>query len=74
MRDPLDLSLEGLLDDARAATDLDDFGDPSFREGLAILLETYEAAGLRPGGRKRMRSRLLQLLANRRNSERAWRR
>ena len=65
MRDPLDLGLDGLLEDARAATDLDDFGDPSFREGLAILLETYEAAGLRPGGRKRTRRRLLQLLANR---------
>ena len=72
MRDPLDLSFDGLLDDARAATDLEDFGDPSFREGLGVLLETYEAAGLRPGGRKRTRARLLQLLANRLKIERAW--
>lgn len=73
MSDPLDLGLEGLLADARAAVGLEDFGDPSFREGLGVLLETYEAARLRPGGRKRTRSRLLQLLANRLKIERAWR-
>ena len=41
-------------------------------EGLGVLLETYERAGLRRGGRKRTRSRLLQLLANRLKVERAW--
>jgi hypothetical protein len=70
--DLLDLGLEGLLEDARLAVGLDDFGDASFREGLGVLLETYEAAGLRRGGRKRTRSRLLQLLANRLKIERAW--
>lgn len=66
MGDPLDLALEPLLDDARAAVDgLDDFGDPSFREGLTVLLDTYERAGLKPGGRKRTRARLVQLLSNR---------
>jgi hypothetical protein len=72
MRDPLDLSFDGLLEDARAATGLEDFGDRSFEEGLGVLLATYEAAGLRPGGRKRTRARLLQLLANRLKIERAW--
>lgn len=72
MRDPLDLGLEGLLADARAATKLDDFGAPSFREGLGVLLETYERAGLRPGGRKRTRRRLVQLLSTRLNVEKAW--
>jgi hypothetical protein len=70
--DALDLGLEGLLDDARAATGLEDFGDPSFHEGLGVLLETYEAARLRRGGRRRTRSRLLQLLWNRLKIERAW--
>ena len=66
MSDPLDLGLEPLLDDARAAAGgLEDFGDPPFREGLGVLLETYERAGLKPGGRKRTRRRLVQLLSNR---------
>ncbi len=66
MGDPLDLGLEGLLADARAAAgNLVDFGDDSFREGLAVLLETYERANLKPGGRKRTRGRLVQLLSNR---------
>jgi hypothetical protein len=74
VRDPLDLGLERLLDDARAATGLTDFGDGAFREGLGILLETYEGNDLRPGGRTRTRARLLQLLANRLKIERAWQR
>lgn len=72
MPDPLALDLEGLLADARQATGLEDFGDASFREGLGVLLETYERAGLRPGGRKRTRRRLVQLLSTRLNAERAW--
>lgn len=75
MGDPLDLTLEPLLDDARqAAGGLDDFGDPSFREGLGVLLDTYERAGLKPGGRKRTRGRLVHLLSNRLQIERALRR
>jgi hypothetical protein len=74
VRDPLDLGLEGLFDDARTATGLDDFGDDSFREGLGVLLDTYGRNDLRPGGRKRTRARLLQLLANRLKLERAWKR
>lgn len=74
MGDPLDLGLDGLLNDARAAAGLDDFGDPSFREGLSVLLATYEAAGLRPGGRKRTRTRLLQLLLTRLQIEQTWKR
>jgi hypothetical protein len=66
MRDPLDLSPDLLLTDAKeAAGGLEDFGDPSFREGLVVLLDTYERNGLKPGGKKRTRGRLVQLLANR---------
>jgi hypothetical protein len=72
--DPLDLSLDRLIDDAKASTGLDDFGAPDPREGLAVLLETYELAGLRSGGRKRTRARLLQLLCNRLKIERAFKR
>jgi len=63
--DPLDLSEDSLLDQARHDTGLEDFGGQRFREGLAVLLETYEGAGLKPGGRKRTRSRLVQLLSTR---------
>ena len=70
----LDLSEEGLIAAARQATGLDDFGDEGFREGLRVLLETYERAGLRPGGRKRTRGRLIQLLCNRLRVEQAFRR
>jgi hypothetical protein len=70
-----DLSLESLLAEARAQARLDDFGDPRFREGLGVLLETYEgAADLSPAGRKRTRRRLVQLLATRLRVEEAWKR
>jgi hypothetical protein len=72
---PADLSLESLLDEARAQAGLDDFGDPRFREGLGVLLETYETtANLSPAGRKRTRRRLVQLLATRLRVEAAWKR
>jgi len=62
MSDPLDLGMDGLLAEARAATNLSDFGAPDVRPGLAVLLETYERVGLRPGGRKRTHGRIVQLL------------
>ena len=38
----VEFSLAGVLDEARRETGLADFGDPGFREGLGVLLETYE--------------------------------
>lgn len=70
----LDLSEEALIAAAREGTGLTDFGDEGFREGFRVLLETYERAGLRPGGRKRTRGRLIQLLCNRLRVEQAFRR
>ncbi len=55
-----------LLEEARAATGLSDFGEDGFREGLRVLLETYEStAGFHEKGRRSTRRRLLMLLANR---------
>jgi hypothetical protein len=71
--DVLDLSEESLIAAAREQTGLTEFGDEGFREGLRVLLETYERAGLRPGGRKVTRRRLIQLLCNRLRVERAFR-
>lgn len=68
----LDLDPEGMLADAReAAGGLDDFGDPAFRRGLDILVETYARAGLKDSGRKRTRARLVQLLTTRLLTEKA---
>jgi hypothetical protein len=68
------LTIESLLEGARKETGLEDFGDPSFREGLGVLLETFERARLRPGGLKRTRRRLHQLLVTRLRAEEAWKR
>ena len=68
----LDLSEESLIAAARQGTGLDDFGDEGFREGLRVLLETYESAGLRPGGRKLTRGRMILLLCNRLRVEQAF--
>jgi hypothetical protein len=70
----LDLSEESLIAAARERTGLTEFGDEGFREGLRVLLETYQRAGLRPGGRKVTRRRLIQLLCNRLRVEQAFRR
>lgn len=69
----LDLSEESLIRAAKQGTRLTDFGDERFRVGLRVLLETYERAGLRAGGRKRTRGRLIQLLCNRLRVQRAFR-
>jgi hypothetical protein len=62
----VDLSAPILLAEAQTKTGLTDFGDDSFREGLAMLLETYDTtARLSPAGRKMARRRILELLTNR---------
>ncbi|MFQ5699151.1 MAG: sulfotransferase [Myxococcota bacterium] len=55
-----------VLEAARKATGLDDFGGDDFRPGLAVLLETFRTgAGLTPKGRKLAFRRVVQLLATR---------
>ncbi len=59
-------SAEELMDAARGATGLADFGEDSFREGLEMLAASLEAeAGLNETGRAASRSRLIGLLSNR---------
>lgn len=56
----------GLLDSATAQTGLDDFGDPSFREGLDILVAALnEEAALNDIGRPAAEAMLTGALANR---------
>ena len=68
-----DLALESVLEEARQSTGLSDFGDERFREGLAVLLETYDTtANLSEKGRRRFRRRVVQLLGQRLRIEEAF--
>jgi len=69
-----DWSEAALLAEARAAAQLDDFGDESFRAGLRALLDTYQRNPFSEKGRRRNRRRLVGLLATRLKLEDAWRR
>jgi len=69
----LEFSEQGLLEAARQATGLCDFGDESFREGLRVLLETYErTAEFDERGRRRNHRRVVSLLATRLRVEAAF--
>jgi len=60
------LDADTLLADARAATGLDDFGDPRFREGLDLLLGDAESeAQLTLLGRLLLRAELARTLESR---------
>src|SRR5688572_6705415 len=60
------LEFDSLLEAARRKAGLDDFGDPSFREPLRMLLRSLEEeAALHPFGRTIMRGRIVGMLANR---------
>ena len=63
-----------LLDEARKATGLDDFGAPEFREGLGMLIETVAGNPFSERGRQQYRQRLVQLLSTRLRIEEAFRR
>ncbi len=69
------LDLDALLATARQRTGLADYGDASFREPLAVLLEAFERdAELSALGRIASRGLVLQLLANRLRIEDLFRR
>ena len=67
-------TVEDLHDAARAITGLDDFGDGEYREGLAVLLDSYARdAGLTPWGNRINRATLRAALVARQLSEAGWR-
>ncbi|MEW6273128.1 MAG: sulfotransferase [Thermodesulfobacteriota bacterium] len=69
------LTADRLLDGARRATGLDDFGDPSFRDGLEVLLEAIEReAALNDVGRMAHEAQLGGYLAERLRIEDWYRR
>lgn len=69
------LAVPPLLDAARAATGLGDFGDPSFREGLEVLVEAIEAeARVSAVGRMALEAQLTGYLAERLRIEDWYRR
>lgn len=60
------IEVEPLLDAARLATGLDDFGDPAFREPLAVLLDSVNReARLHPVGAAIFAGRVRTMLENR---------
>ena len=72
LRAPLDFG--ALMEAARRRTGLEDFGDPSFREPMTVLLDSIASeARLSPVGRVITRERLVGVLANRARVEAAVR-
>jgi hypothetical protein len=61
-----------LIEEAITQTGFDDFGDLPYREGLEVLLATYDRHVVDPEGRKRCRDRVLALLATRLRCENAF--
>jgi sulfotransferase family protein len=60
------LDVDGLLDDARRRTGLDDFGADDFVARLRVMIDAVDAdAGLNALGRLAVRQRFVRLLANR---------
>lgn len=70
---PYEFKVAPLLQAAREATGLEDFGDPRFEEGLGVLCEMLATgAGLGESGRRTNWKRLLRLLATRLRVEAAF--
>lgn len=61
-----------LISEAIEQTGFDDFGEPPYREGLEVLLETYDTHIRHPDGRKRCRDRVVMQLATRLKCENAF--
>lgn len=61
-----------LIAQAKGQTGFDDFGELAYREGLEVLLETFDRHVKDPEGRKRCRDRVVMLLATRLKCEQAF--
>ena len=56
---------DGVIEEAKEQTGFSDFGEPPYREGLEVLLETYDRNVADPEGRQRCRQRVVTQLATR---------
>lgn len=63
---------EAMIAEAKRQTGFDDFGGLPFREGLDVLIETFDRHVQDPEGRKRCHDRLVMLLATRLKCENAF--
>ncbi len=71
----MSLHVAQLLDASRSQTGLEDFGSPSFREALEVLVDALERdARLSPAGQQTAPAHLTQLLATRLEIEECYRR
>ena len=68
------LDRDKLLDEARQATGLNDFGDERFLEPLALLIDATEAQALNPVGRFLARANIQRLLKGRLLAEELFKR
>ena len=66
-------SMESLHDAARKAAGADDFGDPTYLEGLRVLLTAYDRESrLNETGRTMVQQQLIGILKNRLVAQRFW--
>lgn len=63
---------DAMIAEAKRQTGFDDFGDLPYREGLEVLIETFDRHVRDPEGRKRCHDRLVMLLATRLKCENAF--
>lgn len=70
---PVTFVADELIAEAGEQTGFSDFGEPPYREGLEVLLETYDRNVRDPEGRQRCRQRVVTQLATRLKCENAFR-
>jgi hypothetical protein len=70
--DTISYNADELIAEAKGQTGFDDFGELPYREGLEVLLETFDLNVKDPEGRKRCRDRVVMLLATRLKCELAF--
>ncbi len=68
----VEFDADTLIEEAVKQTGFDDFGSLPYREGLEVLLQTYDQHVRDPEGRKRCRDRVLGQLATRLKCENAF--
>jgi len=72
MTDAVTFVADELIAEAKGQTGFEDFGEPPIREGLEVLLATYDRNIRDPDGRKRCRDRVVMQLATRLKCENAF--